>query len=106
MNRYYFQSRPLFKKSEKIKENVKSKNIIFLRLAFFEKVKSVWNQRKTKNRKQEETSRETWKIPKISNNYISDNKLTANINIKFTAISKLQWQTQYNKMRRVIHIVR
>ena len=42
MNRCYY-SRPLFEKSESIKENIKSKNIIFLRLAFFEIVKSVWN---------------------------------------------------------------
>ena len=27
-----------------------------------------------------------------NNNYISENKLTTNINIKFTKMSKLQWQ--------------
>ena len=39
------------------------------------------------------------------NNYISD-KSTTNINIKFIKMSKLKWQTYYEKMRRVIHIVR
>ena len=28
------------------------------------------------------------------------------MNIKFTKMSKLQWKTQYNKISRVIHIVR
>ena len=33
----------LFEKSGNIKENIKTKNVIFLRLPFSEKVKSVWN---------------------------------------------------------------
>ena len=37
-SRYYHYSRSLFEKSE----NIKIKNIIFLVLAFFQKVKSVW----------------------------------------------------------------
>ena len=39
----YYYLRSLFEKSENIKENLKSKNIIFLRFALFEEIKSVQN---------------------------------------------------------------
>ena len=29
----------------------------------------------------------------VCDNYISDNKITTNKNVKFTEMSKLQWQT-------------
>ena len=38
MNRYYYLC-PLFEKSENIQENIKSENIVFLKFAFFQKVK-------------------------------------------------------------------
>ena len=36
----------------------------------------------------------------------SERKLTTSINIKFTKMLKLQWQTKYNKISRVEHIVK
>ena len=39
----YYYLRSLLEKSGNIKENLNSKNIIFLRFAFFEKIKSVQN---------------------------------------------------------------
>ena len=42
MNRFYhYYSCPLFEKSENVKESIRSKNAIFLRFAYVEKVKSA-----------------------------------------------------------------